>query len=169
MSPDLHSSSAASASDLGKELSTPATAPLNVRQGPKLVYVVENDRISSVITELIVKKNLFGGEVQCYADGQRAFEALTLASRSGATLPGLIVLDLDMPLMDGWEFLDALVELALPQPMRVFVLTSSIYPEDQQKALGYQAVQGFFTKPLKDAGVALMQSMLEAEWTGLAT
>jgi CheY-like chemotaxis protein len=169
MAPNFCPASAVSASALGQELSTPATAPLTVRQGPKLVYVIENDRISSVITELIVKKNLFGGEVQCYTDGQRAFEALSLAYRSGAMLPDLIVLDLDMPLMDGWEFLDAVAELALPQPIRVFVLTSSIYPEDQQKALGYQAVQGFFTKPLKDAGVALMQDMLEAEWPGLAT
>lgn len=168
MSIPAHSSATVSTSDTDEQLSTPTAALPAARPEPRLVYVVENDRISSVITELIVKKNLFGGEVRCYANGQRAFEELVLASQASAPLPDLILLDLDMPLMDGWEFLDAVAGLALPQPLRVFVLTSSIYPEDQEKALAYIEVQGFFTKPLKDAGVALMQDMLQVEWTGLA-
>jgi CheY-like chemotaxis protein len=129
-------------------------------QGPRLVYVVENDRISSVITELIVKKNLFGGEVRCYTNGQRAFDELSLALKQGERLPDLVILDLDMPLMDGWEFLDAVAQLTLPHPIKVFVLTSSIQEEDQEKALNYKEVAGFFTKPLKDAGVARMQAEL---------
>ncbi|MGI4759698.1 MAG: response regulator [Janthinobacterium lividum] len=168
MSDNLYATSAASASDSKSELSPAAAGPSGVRQGPKLVYVVENDRISSAITELIVKKNLLGGEVRCYADGHLAFAELSLAIKAGATLPDLIVLDLDMPLMDGWGFLDAVAGLALPHPMRVFVLTSSLYSEDQEKALSYKAVQGFFTKPLKVAGVTLMQDMLQVDWTGLA-
>ena len=169
MSESTHSSAAASTSASGNKLSVAVQpAAPGAGAGPQLVYVVENDRISSVITELIVKKNLLGGEVQCYADGQRAFAELTRANKAGATLPDLIVLDLDMPLMDGWGFLDAVAGLALPHPLRVFVLTSSIYVEDQEKALGYKIVQGFFTKPLKAAGVALMQDMLQVNWSGLA-
>lgn len=166
MSTDSHAASvSASGSELSQEAAPPVAAPLAAGQGPKLVYVIENDRISSVITELIVKKNLFGGEVQCYANGQLAFEEILRARQAGAHLPDLIVLDLDMPLMDGWEFLDAVAGLNLSPPIWVFVLTSSIYPEDQAKALRYKAVQGFFTKPLKDAGVALMQNLLQLNRT----
>lgn len=129
--------------------------------GPGLVYVVENDYISSVITELIVKKNLFGGEVRCYANGQWAFDELTLTLREGGTLPDLILLDLDMPLMDGWEFLDALANVPSAQTVRVFVQTSSIQPDDREKALSYKQVAGFFSKPLKDDGVACMLSLLQ--------
>jgi CheY-like chemotaxis protein len=140
-----------------------APAPPAGVRGPRLVYVVENDRISSVITELIVKKNLFGGEVRCYTNGQRAFEELSLALHSGDTVPDLVVLDLDMPVMDGWEFLDAMAKLTLPHPIQVFMLTSSIQPEDEARALSYKEVAGFFSKPLKDAGVALMRSLLGVE------
>lgn len=129
--------------------------------GPGLVYIVENDYISAVITELIVKKNLFGSQVRSYANGQWAFDELQLTLREGGTLPDLIVLDLDMPLMDGWEFLDALANLAAAQAIRVFVQTSSIHPDDRAKALSYKQVAGFFSKPLKDAGVACMLSLLE--------
>jgi CheY-like chemotaxis protein len=125
-----------------------------------LVYIIENDAISSVITELIVKKNLFARDVRCYANGQWAFDELLLTLREGGTLPDLIVLDLDMPVMDGWEFLDALANLSSAQATRVFVQTSSIHPDDQLKALSYKQVAGFFSKPLKEAAIARMRSLL---------
>lgn len=137
---------------------SPSTATIRVLN---LVYVIENEHISSVITELIVKKNLFGGEVQRYPNGQQAFDELERALKAGATLPDLIVLDLDMPLMDGWEFLDALAGLGLSRPIQVFVLTSSIDPADQAKALANGSITGFFTKPLKKEGVEHMYALLQ--------
>lgn len=140
---------------------SPALVLQSVTAGPILAYVVENDYISSVITELIVKKNLFGSKVQCYANGQWAFDELLLTIREGSALPDLIVLDLDMPLMDGWEFLDALANLGSAQAIRVFVQTSSIHPDDRNRALSYKQVAGFFSKPLKEPGVARMLSLLQ--------
>lgn len=145
----------------GPAAANPGATPRPVINGLGLVYVIENDYISSVITELIIKKNLFGHEVRCYANGQWAFDELTLTLREGGTLPDLILLDLDMPLMDGWEFLDALANVPSAQTIRVFVQTSSIQPDDRAKALSYKQVAGFFSKPLKDDGVACMLSLLQ--------
>jgi CheY-like chemotaxis protein len=135
--------------------------PPAATDSPALVYIIENDPISSVITELIVKKNLFGGEVRCYANGQWAFDELLLTLREGSALPDLLVLDLDMPLMDGWELLDALANVASAQAIRVFVQTSSINPDDRVRALRYQQVAGFFSKPLQEAGIAAMRVLLQ--------
>jgi CheY-like chemotaxis protein len=145
----------------GRAAAKPGTSPRPVRNGLGLVYVIENDYVSSVITELIVKKNLFGNEVRSYANGQWAFDELTLTLREGGTLPDLILLDLDMPLMDGWEFLDALANVPSAQTIRVFVQTSSIQPDDRAKAMRYKQVAGFFSKPLKDDGVASMRALLQ--------
>ncbi|OGX82153.1 response regulator [Hymenobacter coccineus] len=113
-----------------------------------LVYVVEDDAITSKITELRLRQHAAFGQVQRYPNGQPALEALLRAAAQRAKLPDLILLDLNMPVMDGWEFLDALAVQAWQELMRVCVLTSSIQPDDIAKAHAYAEVKGYFIKPL---------------------
>ena len=128
---------------------------------PKLAYVVEDDRITAAITELIAKKDLRCRTVKTFGNGQLAFDQFASAVQNGSDLPDLILLDLNMPLMDGWEFLDALGELALQQQVCVFILTSSIHPDDMAKATHYEQVKGYFSKPLDKPNVARMQTLLK--------
>lgn len=128
---------------------------------PKLAYVVEDDPVTSIITELIIKKNLLCGEVQTYVNGQAAFDQLTAALQEGEDIPDLILLDLNMPLMDGWEFLDAFTSLPIAEKVCVFVLTSSIHPDDIEKSKFYKEVKGYFSKPLDTSNVRRMQQLLQ--------
>ncbi len=120
----------------------------------ELVYVIEDDSTTATITRILLEKNLHSGRVQLYANGQQAFNQLAAALSKGTDdVPDLILLDLNMPLMDGWEFLDAFSRLPLPHPVCVLVLTSSINPEDRIKAASYQSVAGYFAKPLELSSV----------------
>ncbi|UOR06931.1 BLUF domain-containing protein [Hymenobacter aerilatus] len=114
-----------------------------------LIYVIEDDSTTATITRILLEKALTNSRVQLYGNGQQALDHLTAARQhSTASMPSLILLDLNMPLMDGWEFLDACNHLTVGEPVCIMVLTSSINPEDRARAAGYQNVAGFFSKPL---------------------
>ena len=129
----------------------------------KLTYIVEDDPITAIVTEEVLRKNQLSGEVQTYVNGQRAFDQLTAALGTNGDLPDLILLDLNMPRMDGWDFLAAFAGLALRQQVTIFVLTSSIHPDDRARAFRHPEVKGYFSKPIDDATVARMQEMLNAD------
>lgn len=130
----------------------------------RLVYVVEDDPITAMVTEVFVKRNKdCCSEIQHFSDGQQAFNQLLLALGGEGRLPNVILLDLNMPHMDGWDFLDAYAGLAVASEIPVFLLTSSIHPHDMERSREYGSVKGYFSKPLDDAKVAQMLQLLEAQ------
>ncbi|MFD1467688.1 response regulator [Hymenobacter caeli] len=112
----------------------------------ELVYVVEDDWIASVVTEMLLEQNEAFGTVRKFTNGQSALNAL----RQATEIPDLILLDLNMPVMDGWEFLEGFSALLLPKRVPVCVLTSSIHPNDIAKSKSYKEVAAYFSKPLDD-------------------
>jgi CheY-like chemotaxis protein len=117
----------------------------------KRVYLIDDDPTFNFITKLMLKKIAFAEEIVDFTDAGQALDELKEEARKEpACLPELIFLDLNMPGMDGWDFLEAYNELADPalSKVKIFILTSSIDPLDKSKSLTYDGVADFITKPL---------------------
>lgn len=80
---------------------------------------------------------------------ESGFEALDFLKK-GDLIPELIFLDINMPAMNGWEFLDEYRKLSEEQKARIVIimLTTSLNPADRKKAEKIPEINGFETKPL---------------------
>jgi CheY-like chemotaxis protein len=114
------------------------------------IFIVDDDPIHQQITEIMLDRLNITNAVSKYSDAQEVLDYLHDARNNPTQLPDIILLDLNMPVMDGWEFLDTFqtFRASLSKPIRVYVLTSSIDEKDQERVSSYDFVNGYLTKPL---------------------
>ncbi len=118
------------------------------------VLCIDDDSISLTISKLLLKRTGFADQVFTAIDGSDAlvfFETHFAENvNPQETAPNLILLDINMPVMNGWEFLDAYIAKyaeKLPDT-KVVILSSTIDPEDLLHAKEYALVARFVSKPL---------------------
>ncbi|MCP2044211.1 response regulator [Pontibacter sp. HSC-36F09] len=118
------------------------------------VYIIDDDDISIYLTSLVLEEAGFANEICTYSSADDALADLSLTGPP--PLPDVILLDLNMPVKNGWDFLDVLrpYEEALKGKLDVFILTSSIAVSDKEQSLDYPLVRGFLHKPLDEASLA---------------
>lgn len=112
------------------------------------VLLVEDNEIFNFISRKVISKANANVDVHVALNGQKAFEVI---QEEG--LPDYIFLDINMPKMTGFEFLDQYENLDKNHKTKVFMLTSSIRPEDKREAFKHPNVAGYYEKPLTGAMV----------------
>ncbi len=130
------------------------------------VMCIDDDHITLTLCELVIKKAEFADEVLMAKNGKEAlnyfsgfFAKKDIADKSEA--PQIIFLDLNMPVMNGWDFLEEyLMKYADRLPgVKVVIISSTVNPEDFSRANRYDVVIDFISKPLTVEGVEdLMQN-----------
>ena len=100
----------------------------------------------------MLKKVDFSDEVMVFHNGQEAIDALLDLLNSGGTLPSVIFLDLNMPIKDGWGFLDDFVKIPHHnrEQVTIYVLSSSINASDRIRAEQYEMVSNYIVKPITE-------------------
>jgi two-component system, chemotaxis family, chemotaxis protein CheY len=114
------------------------------------VFIIDDDSIHQRIAQIMIEKyNLFDS-YKSYTDAQLALEFLENNKDNGEALPDVILLDLNMPVIDGWDFLDAFEQLykTLKKTIKIFIVTSSVDEKDRLRSQSYSTVSGFISKPL---------------------
>lgn len=135
------------------------------------VFCIDDDQITLTLCDLVIKKAAFADEVLVAKNGKDglAFFSEYFANRknnnSKDEAPLIIFLDLNMPVMNGWDFLeDYLMKYSdrIPQT-KVVILSSTVNPEDFSRANQYEIVIDFINKPLTIEG---LEELKQNEYIG---
>jgi CheY-like chemotaxis protein len=115
-----------------------------------IVGIVEDNPIDIFINTKVIEQTNLCDELVTYNSAREALASLANNQASQIPNPELILLDIRMPDMDGFDFLDAFMKLpeAVQQKCKIIMLSSSIDDADESKARSYPAVYDFVCKPL---------------------
>jgi two-component system chemotaxis response regulator CheY len=121
----------------------------------KKVFVVDDDKIYHFILKNLLSKNKIDVQPSFYENGFDAMEAFK--ERIGQDeIPDLILLDINMPIMDGWQFLEEFRVLRQQHQLEtaVYLVTSSNDSADLQKAKFFEdEIANYFLKPIDQAAI----------------
>jgi CheY-like chemotaxis protein len=111
------------------------------------IFAIDDDQLSLFLTQQLLKLEGFEN-VQTFLWAQDALDVLAKCSHE--EIPDIILLDLNMPVMSGWEFLYALASLepALRGKCSIYILTSSLNVLDTAQSQEYPLVSGLLHKPI---------------------
>lgn len=127
--------------------------------------IVDDDQIYQLVMKRTMEQSgLIKSIVQFY-DGEEAIVFFRQQFESKDELPELLLLDINMPYMNGWQFLDEFIKIKFNHDYKltIFIVTSSTTHEDRQKANEYSVVSGYHIKPItKDKFVQMLASVTRA-------
>ncbi|MGB0390861.1 MAG: response regulator [Salibacteraceae bacterium] len=111
----------------------------------KKILLVDDDPIQILINSKLLKRLELSNEILIAENGQVAFDNHISETDS---IPEVIFLDINMPVLNGWEFLNALSTKITTEKPFIYMLSSSISPDDMLKSEEHPMVTEYVTKPL---------------------
>jgi len=122
-----------------------------MKKHTRTVCLIDDDPIFIFGAKKLMERASFCDEVLVYTNGKEAIDALTLLMQAGplTAVPDIIFLDLNMPIIDGWGFLDEFVLIKPQKEIVIYIVTSSVSSADRKRALGYsETVKDYVIKPI---------------------
>jgi CheY-like chemotaxis protein len=114
------------------------------------VFIIDDDTIHQRIAQIMIEKHQLFDEYTSFVEAEKAVAFLKENKGIHTNLPDVILLDLNMPVIDGWDFLDLYegFKNEMAKAIRIFIVTSSVDEKDILKSQRYSSVTGFISKPL---------------------
>jgi CheY-like chemotaxis protein len=113
------------------------------------VLLVDDDRIFNLLSSKVLEQMGIVNEIHIAVNGKEAIDLINDYFQGSKTLPDIILLDLNMPIMDGFGFIEAFQKLKLSgkEGVKIVIVTSSQNPKDVERARA-MGVFDYLTKPI---------------------
>lgn len=114
------------------------------------VLCVDDDSMVLLLHEIMMQENGFARTIDRALNGEEALEKIHQYQEENPGAPMLLILDLNMPVMDGWTFLETIqtAERSRYDSLYIYICTSSLNPRDRERAFSHDLVKGYLEKPL---------------------
>ncbi len=120
------------------------------RKEPPVVAVVDDDSVYQFTASRTLQATHLADQILQFQNGSEALSFLREACKASHAVPDIIFLDINMPITDGWGFLEEFNELKthLGKDVKIYVVSSSIDPRDRNRARNYPDVADYMEKPI---------------------
>jgi CheY-like chemotaxis protein len=114
------------------------------------VFVIDDDDIVIYLTKLIINESLPDLEVVSFEYASDSIAVLQKLVATNKAFPEYILLDINMPMVDGWDFLEVYKEFPFDKraQCKLMIYSSSISPSEESRAKSYTCVADYVSKPI---------------------
>ncbi len=117
-------------------------------QNYPLTYIIDDDPVFVLLFKKILRKLGKFETILNFENGQIALDTLIAKEKNNEPMPNIIFLDINMPVLDGWEFLKTLEKYPFKKDLNIYMVSSSIDSSEINKSKKYKFVKNFISKPI---------------------
>jgi len=110
--------------------------------------IIDDDEIYTYAVKKIIAITEIASKTIFFANGQMALDFFRDNLTHAENLPDLVLLDINMPVLDGWQFMDEFCKLLISKKISIYIVSSSIDEADFKRSCCYRQITDFIVKPI---------------------
>jgi CheY-like chemotaxis protein len=116
-----------------------------------MIGIVDDDKIYQFTLTRIINHNKLAEKIITFSNGEEVFQYLTDTKTKNENIPDIFFIDANMPIMDGWQFMEAYATIKneIKKKIVIFMISSSIDPVDIDRAGKISEISNYIIKPIK--------------------
>jgi len=112
------------------------------------IFLVDDDHIYQFTAKKTLEAMGVGDHVSVFMDGEAALKFIQSHLSDKDALPDVIFLDINMPIMDGWQFVEEFRKLELGKEVALYMVSSSVDETDLKRSKEYTVINDYIIKPV---------------------